>query len=670
MQRSVAPAPAHALTGRVFKETYRIVALLGVGGMAEVFRAEQLSVAGRHVAVKILELRGLDPGERSVASGRFRREAEAMSALRHPNTVQVLDFGETGDGLMWLAMELVEGETLSARLRRLGALPPRELARHGVGVCRALVEAHALGVIHRDLKPSNVHLARMPSGQEVVKVGDFGIAKLTRAATATMTREGDSIGTPRYMAPEQVAGEEAVPATDLYAFGVMLHELLTGAPPFEAPDSLAVMYAQLHQAPPELQLSGLSEAELAGWRALVGRLLAKEPAKRPGSAADVAAALEALAEGRAVQVAFDAEPSPAQTAPVWPGGGDGATVARTPLLARQSAPRRRAAWALAGTTLALAAVIAVVVASGDSGPKPEARAVEVEPRAVGARPEASVASVASVASAARDASGEDFAAADSAPETAVSADVAPADVDPFAERASAHDLVVVPAGDYRLGCREAEVGCWADARLQAPVRLPAFAIGRREVSVGAYRECVAAEGCVEPARGRGCSYFVKGGAELPVACVSWAEAEAYCAWRGLRLPTELEWEAAARGQDGRRYPWGADRPTCERTVLRDRRDSRCAGRPQTVGSRAQDVSPAGAHDMGGNVREWTASLARAYPGADVAPGDDALARVTRGSSAVETAARYGALFRRMADAEGERLPNLGFRCAWSPEGGP
>jgi eukaryotic-like serine/threonine-protein kinase len=277
------------VNGEVLAGRYRLLTLLGRGGAGEVWQAED-TVLARQVAVKLLRRLEGDPMD---AVQRFRAEAQSAARLMHPNVVATYDVGTEGEHV-FLVMELVPGPDL-AQLMRSAGLPTAELitdiATQGA---RALDAAHAAGIVHRDVKPGNLLLA--PDG--TLKITDFGIAK---SAGNETTGVGVLLGTASYVSPEQVRGEPATAASDWYSFGCVLHELLTGTPPFTGPTVDVVMLQHLDAPPPPIVRTDVPP-ELAN---LVTHLLAKDPAARPTSAAQVSALL--TARGAATQVlAFEA----------------------------------------------------------------------------------------------------------------------------------------------------------------------------------------------------------------------------------------------------------------------------------------------------------------------------------------------------------------------------
>jgi serine/threonine protein kinase len=252
-------------------DRYRLGAPLGTGGMGEVWAAEDV-VLGRPVAVKLLG--GALAGDGQAAE-RLRREARAAARLDHPGIARVLDLGEQA-GRPYLVMELLEGESLAARLARTGPLDPAEAAAVAAAVADALDAAHRAGVVHRDVKPGNVFL----TGDGQVKVLDFGIASAAGEAALTT---GDLLGTAAYLAPERALGHRATPAADVYSLGVLLYELLAGRRPFQADSDIELAMAHVNGQPEPLrQVAPSVPPALA---AACAAAMTKDPAARVPSAA-------------------------------------------------------------------------------------------------------------------------------------------------------------------------------------------------------------------------------------------------------------------------------------------------------------------------------------------------------------------------------------------------
>ncbi len=269
--------------------------------MGAVYRAEHIRM-GKALALKIL--RGDFAGEPGAAD-RFLAEARIVSRLSHPHTIAVFDFGEidAGGAGFYLAMEFVRGKNLATVLKESGPLPERRVAEIGQQVLGSLAEAHDAGIVHRDVKPGNVMLMQTRSGEDWVKVLDFGIAKLRHvpdgpgaappSMSATTTSAGAIMGTPSYLSPEQARGGAVDARADLYAVGCLLYELVAGRPPFVAPSPLAVVAAHLNDEPPRLdRVAGVSRR----FAEVIHRALAKRPDDRFASADAMREALAGIAE--------------------------------------------------------------------------------------------------------------------------------------------------------------------------------------------------------------------------------------------------------------------------------------------------------------------------------------------------------------------------------------
>ncbi|HKH94748.1 MAG TPA: protein kinase [Gemmatimonadaceae bacterium] len=306
-------SPADHVIGRLIADRYRVVALVGSGGMGEVYRAEHVGLR------RITALKFMRPalGQDADALARFRREAEQASRISHPNVAAIYDFGDTGDGHVFLAMEFIEGESLADRIARMGRLDPAEAAHVILGAGAGLGAAHRRGILHRDLKPANIMLAADhshgpeadPHATGIVKLVDFGIARSimgdikhdddpTKSAPAlALTRTGMVLGTPAYASPEQLAGEPLDARSDLYALGLIAFEALTGQPAFATTNARELIAHRLLGTP--RAVTDVLRASDAPWAAAVqpvfDRVLSSDPAKRyddaTAFASDFAAAL-------------------------------------------------------------------------------------------------------------------------------------------------------------------------------------------------------------------------------------------------------------------------------------------------------------------------------------------------------------------------------------------
>jgi len=269
------------LIGKIFDSRYQIIGVIGRGGMGVVYKAVHIAM-NQVVALKVLS-RAMTGDDTYVQ--RFYQEARASSRLKHPNTIRVFDFGRAEEGHLYIAMEYLDGETLSNLLKREGALPPRRALNIAKQVAKSLAEAHAQGLVHRDLKPDNVFLTRVYGEEDFVKVLDFGIAKFLESSPdyERLTIVGGVIGTPAYVSPEQGLGKTLDGRSDLYSLGVILYEMLCGSPPFKAETPIATIMRHIHEEPPPLTYYKPDLVIPASVRDLVFWLLEKDRTKRPAS---------------------------------------------------------------------------------------------------------------------------------------------------------------------------------------------------------------------------------------------------------------------------------------------------------------------------------------------------------------------------------------------------
>ncbi|AKQ67884.1 serine/threonine protein kinase [Myxococcus hansupus] len=272
----------------VLGQRYQLRRRIGVGGMGTVYEAEQLDT-GRTVAVKVLQQHLV--GEPAVHA-RFRREAQATAGVRHPNIVEVTDFQDEPEEPPFLVMELLQGQTLKSLMKKEGPLPVARAALIAHQVARALTVAHQAGVIHRDIKPDNVFVVDTGTEALQVKLLDFGVARLMHEddAKALGTESGAWVGTPSYMAPEQVRCRPVDGRADIYSLGACLYHMVTGQRPIDVADNVALLSAVLHNVP--APLSGVRADVPDGFSQVVERTLQKDPAARFPDAQELTQALE------------------------------------------------------------------------------------------------------------------------------------------------------------------------------------------------------------------------------------------------------------------------------------------------------------------------------------------------------------------------------------------
>ncbi len=567
-------------TGQLLQNRYRIVKLLGQGGMGAVYRAwdTRLNIP---VAVKeLVPQPGLDAPMLSRLRQQFTQEAQTLARLDHPHLVTVSDYFEEG-GKSYLVMKYVEGEELAERIERAGAIDEAQVRTWAEQLLGALAYCHRQGVLHRDVKPQNVVLTS--EGQAVLV--DFGLVKLWDPDDPRTRTAIRGAGTPEYAPPEQYSQHagHTEPRSDIYSLGATLYHALTGQAPPSATDRMA--YPQSFQPP-----RALDRRIGARMDEVVQRAMALACDDRWPSAEAMAAAL-----GREeAPAARPGQPSWWQQVPVW-GWALGALVAVVLLGVGLSA--------LAGNGDETPTVVVevtdtpvteeAVVEAPTSTPRPTSTATPTEPP-----PE---------------------------PETLAAGDTRTRETDGMT-------LVYVPAGEFEMGSTEGD----EDEEPVHTVALDAFWLDQTEVSVAQFRQFVAAADHETTAEESGSSWaYTDDGLEWvegadwahpqgpasqaeddhPVVHISWHDADAYCAWAGGRLPTEAEWEYAARGPESLIYPWGnifdgTRLNYCDQNCpRRDRADEDVDDGYEftaPVGSYPGGASWIGALDLSGNVWEWTA----------------------------------------------------------------
>ncbi len=357
---------------------YQVLSLLGEGGMGAVYLAEHPEI-GRKVAIKVLH------GEFNKDSqllGRFLNEARAANAIRHPNLIEILDSGTTSDGIPYLVMEYLEGEPLSARIRRHSGVPLRDLFEFAYQAASALSAAHRKGIVHRDLKPDNLFVVpdMTEPGREHIKVLDFGIAKLQTQGKgdSVRTRTGMMMGTPVYMSPEQCLGTKELDLrSDIYSLGCILFEMALGRPPFFSEGFGELVNMHLNQPPPSPR--ALNPAVTEPFEQLILKCLAKRPEQRFASMAELMAMLKHVAGAGLIKAGSSSPDASRETlmATPTPVGGANMPRATEPFTrtppgtlsdgtgeARTIPRKRRSAVIWVGGAAAALAVVSVVALSG------------------------------------------------------------------------------------------------------------------------------------------------------------------------------------------------------------------------------------------------------------------------------------------------------------------
>jgi formylglycine-generating enzyme required for sulfatase activity/tRNA A-37 threonylcarbamoyl transferase component Bud32 len=482
---------------------YELQEFLG-GGMARVYRALD-TVIGRTVAVKILTEEGCANEE---IKSRFLQEARLAGNIAHDNIISIYDFGEDAEGRPFMVMEFLKGEDLRHAIKNGSTGDIRNKLRIALDIARALEHIHTQNIIHRDIKPDNVHVTTAGA----VKLMDFGISK---SQDSTRTTTGVVMGTPYYMAPEQVLGRNITPLVDVYSFGVLLFELMTGTRPI-AGDTVERIFYQILQEPLNIEpmrQAGIPDPIID----LVTRCTEKDPARRPQGFGEVCARIRSIIH--------DWE---APTRPL-----------KTVLQAVPAAPARKP-WLIPVAVAAMLVVLAGVYFGIRATRSPAVGSVATPPKTEG-HPNAELKRV----------------------------------VETPTGR-----MLLVRGGQFLFG------------KDKERLTLPDFYIDRTEVTYEAYAQFCREKGRPMPPGASGER------PRDPIVDVAFLDAQEFAKWAGKRLPTMQEWEKAARGSDGRLYPWGDDPGSPPPANI-----GRKAG-VMLVGSNPEGASPCGAVNMVGNVWEW------------------------------------------------------------------
>jgi serine/threonine protein kinase/formylglycine-generating enzyme required for sulfatase activity len=639
---------------------FRVVRRLGAGGMGSVFLAEQIAVGNRPVALKVLLRKLLDDPEFLL---RFQNEAASTGRIRHPNVVTIYESGQSDDGSPYIAMEYLEGETLRQTLKRRGALPLAECAEVLQQIARGLNSAHKLGILHRDLTPDNIFVTRTEDGDTLVKVVDFGLAKMRESTTHTLT--GTMLGTPAYMSPEQCLGmksEELDVRSDLYALGIIAYEMLTGRVPFRSDTPIGYVHKHIMETPPPLRALSPGLQAPSQVEAVVMKALSKERDQRQASVVDLAREFAAAAS---VASNVDTPASTAGTRLVErPATFQGMGVTAGSGSARTAGPPDTA---VATPTTPIRTSPVPAPPQPTQREAPAARpAATVPPRVAHTAPRFAVEpekprrkwgyALAGFVGTAVVLAGLFFYFQSAAPtkEAQPPASSSTGAPEPKAD-SEPPGMVYVPKPPPPPPGFSGVWRGFAMGRDNAPdpeetpahvVNVKPFYLDKTPVTVGQYAAFTKA---TVPA----------GSEDLPATNVSWQEAQDYCASKGGRLPTEAEWEYAARGVDGRLYPWG----NSFAASLTNSAEGGL-GRPQPANSHADGASQFGVLGMSGNVWQWTADDYRPYPGRQPAFKIPADAKVIRGGS-YKSDKDHVTTTTRNLDHASARSPVIGFRCAKS-----
>jgi len=648
--------------GMIFAEEFRVIRKLGAGGMGELYVVEQIAT-GRQRALKLMHPSLVHSPE---LREKFMLEARVGGRVASEHVIEVVAAGvDKASGAPWLAMELLLGENLSEALARRGPFPPEETCAVLAQVCHALAAAHDAGIIHRDLKPDNIFLAETRRANEsfTVKLLDFGIAKLAEAARGTNT---GGLGSPLWMAPEQTERAAPItPSTDVWALGLVAFRMLTNESYW-----LAASQAELGLATflRELVLDDLPPASV---RARELGIAAPLPAGFDAWFAKCVTRGERFKDAREAITALAAALNVDLRTSLDDSRRNAFQNIHTGPQVRVSRDADAIADAKTHVDTGKAVELVTEPPPADvpvSGPSPRMIAM-------GAALFLVIGVFGGAAIFLRGRNQVD-------PKQGVDAGVVVKEV-------------FCPKGMGRVLGGELAMGSEAGPSEERPVHtivVNSFCIDLTEVTVAEYDACVKKKGCKEPAptadwqdikkeEKEGWSSFCNAGRpdrrEHPMNCISFDDAATYCRWSGKQLPTEEQWEYAARGKDGRVFPWGNDAPRPSRLngcdegcppIARKMNEGAIATRlagddgwPGTspVGTFAEGVSAFDAFDMAGNVAEWVDAPFCPY-------GQTACGTVTRVVRGGSWSTEFPSALRTTARGKSAplaRAPDVGFRCA-------
>jgi serine/threonine-protein kinase len=704
------------LTG-ILIDRYQIQSKLGEGGMAVVYQAIDTRLK-RPVALKLIRTEMFPPALLDQILQRFEREATVLARLQHANIVTVHDFGEY-ERAPYLVMEYLPGGTLRQRMSQ--PIPYAQAAAILYPIAEALAYAHSKNIVHRDIKPANI----LFSETNTPKLSDFGIARLLGVETGTqLTTSGMSVGTPAYMAPEQWRGQ-TTPLVDIYALGVVFYEMLTGRLPYEAdtPAELLVKMATQPFVDPRQHVPELSDVVITP----LHNILARKPEERLATMEEFATLLSELSDKRtipAVPVNIEIAGSDLQkTTPVNLDVNEDTTY--TPPPQPQPDPpddqphgkvnrkfRLSTRQMIAGIGLICLVIIVGLVAilmfrrNGPlaslgvtsiptSTPQPKSTNTSAPPATVALAPVPPSNTPVTPSSTATQ-SATPTRKNTPTPTPTMGLGIGSTKVSPK----DGMILVYIPAGKFLMGSDNNDDTAAADGKPQHTVSLDAFWIDQIEITNAMFAQFVQATSYKTDAEKDGWAYISSGGSwpktngadwrhpngpesnlngleNYPVVLVSWNDAQAYCTWAERRLPTEAEWEYAARGGlDGKPYPWGdtfygAAANFCDANCVMDWKSTN-DNDGYTNTSPVGNYAPNGyrLYDMAGNVNEWVKdwydkSYYSSSPAENPQGPTSGESRVLRGGSWIVSA--YGLrVFSRGSDAPSNRNDLNGFRCSLSP----
>jgi eukaryotic-like serine/threonine-protein kinase len=656
-------------------DRYRITERLGMGGMAAVYKAYDTRLE-REVALKLIRTGEIPESMLGQLLKRFEREAKAQARFQHPHIVPVYDYG-TVNGAPYLVIAYLPGETLQDVIKR-GPVDWRQVVRWLIPIAEALDYAHQRGVIHRDVKPGNI----LFDERDQPMLMDFGIAKILESEDATLTMTGLGIGTPAYMAPEQWQGKPC-PATDQYALGVVLYELITGQKPYQADTPAAIILKQATEplTLPSRYVSDLDDpvekllckmlsqnlsdryedmvAVLKAMSDLLPKVNVGEVTQKPDKDSFISGNIQKMKSILPMikEKVFSDTPSVSENesdknieiknklSQEEPGNQQHQEFDKGKDALKKKQVR---VFSLAGLGLLLIGVLFLVFyLNRHIEPEPIAEVgqektpvvvlgktsveINLKPTVTQSAPKSMVTPTIPTATVTVSLPTPTITLLNPTSTSTIIAELTPITILTKVNEKDRALMVFIPEGEFQMGDNDGS----PDRMPQHPVFLDDFWIYQHEVTNAQFATFVTNSGYKTRAEKEGYGYvwgdvamekkvdarwrfpegvsYISDRLDHPVVQITWSDAEAYCEWAGGRLPTEAEWEKAARGTDGRTFPWGNSSVNAEKanycddncsTSWADRNHDDGFTHTSPVGSYPAGASPYGALDMAGNVYEW------------------------------------------------------------------
>ncbi len=613
--------PERLPEGSLLGGYYRISAFLGAGGMADVYAGIQTDTGAR-IALKILKP-APDKNRQAAFNKRFLREAQIAAQIDHHNVVRILAFrtemtlrlpeGDTGTfHRPYLVMEQLQGHDLADEIDKFGPLEPKRALKLLSGALDGLSIGHKKGVVHKDLKPSNLFVVnpRHPRRENLV-ILDFGVARLGQGTGETLTAQGQLFTTAPYAAPEYIREQVVSPALDVYQMGLVLAEMLTGQ---------MVVNLNTQEMTPEAYMMACAIAHTSGVKldpklkhGEVGKVLQRATALEPTQRyVDAEAFCEALDTLNPAQIALAMDINPeARTQRMGSVEGPAlpppttseqdtptSTPAQTPIdPAPKPTTQESVTRSSSGCSLMVGGMLGVAITTGLLLVALVGIvwwAYQNEKKQFAKRPAPASKLKQATTTKPTCASDQHFEQGQCIPKIK-------------------NNMALVPKGPFTMGFNGSDEDI-QDERPSRQVSLDAFWIDIYEVSVGQYRACVDTGACTTPVKTHqhheAYNWDASGRGSHPINGVTWSQAKSYCAWKNKDLPTEAQWEKAARGTSAAPYPWGEAPPDCRRAMMDWGGDGCGKHSTAPVESMPEGKSPYGVHHMAGNVWEWTLDVYR------------------------------------------------------------